>query len=45
MRIQQTDRILKEARYARHDHAMHDRVRGGLWTRVWRSLTGIFRRS
>jgi len=45
MRIQQTDQILKEARYARHDHAMHARDRGGLWTRFWRSLTGFFKRS
>lgn len=45
MRIQQTDQILKEARYSRHDHAMHVRERAGLWTRVWRSLTRIFRRS
>lgn len=44
MRIQQTDQILKEARYARRGHAdEHDRA--GLWTRVWRSLTGIFKRS
>jgi len=45
MRIQQTDQILKEARYSRHDHAMHERDRGGLWNRVWRSLTGFFKRS
>jgi hypothetical protein len=45
MRIQQTDQILKDARYARRDHGSHERNRGGLWTRVWRSLTGIFKRS
>jgi hypothetical protein len=45
MRIQQMDQILKEARYARHYHALHERERGGLWQRAWRSLTGIFKRS
>jgi hypothetical protein len=45
MRIQQTDQILKEARYARHYHALQERERGGLWQRAWRLLTGIFRRS
>jgi hypothetical protein len=44
MRIQQTDRILKEARYARRYHQLHERQRGGLWQRAWRSLTGIFKR-
>ena len=45
MRIQQTDQILKEARYARHYHELQERARGGLWQRAWRSLTVIFRRS
>ena len=45
MRIQQTDQILKEARYARHYQQLHERERGGLWQRAWRSLTGIFKRS
>jgi hypothetical protein len=44
MRIQQTDLILKEARYARHYHELQERNRG-LWQRVWRSLTGLFKRS
>ena len=45
MRIQQTDRILKDARIARHDHQLHERDRGGMLQRAWRSLTGIFKRS
>jgi hypothetical protein len=45
MRIQQTDRILKESRNARHDHEVHEHDRGGMWQRAWRSLTGIFKRS
>jgi hypothetical protein len=45
MRIQQTGRILKESRDARHNEGMHERDRGGLWQRAWRSLTGIFKRS
>jgi hypothetical protein len=45
MRIQEMDQILKEARYARHDHELHERKRGGLLQRAWRSVTGIFKRS
>jgi hypothetical protein len=45
MRIQETDRILKEAKYARHYHELHERDRGGLLQRAWRSVTGIFKRS
>jgi hypothetical protein len=44
MRIQETDQILKEARYARHSHEMHERQRGGLWQRAWRSITSLFKR-
>jgi hypothetical protein len=43
MRIQETDRILKEARYARHDRDLHQRSRGGLWQRAWRSVTALFK--
>lgn len=51
MRIQDTDRILKEARYARNTNAaqQHDE---GMVSRAWRmvsslpeKLTGMFRRS
>jgi len=45
MRIQQTDQILKEGRYARRGHGSREHDRAGLWTRLWRSLTGIFKRS
>jgi hypothetical protein len=45
MRMQQTDQILKESRYARHNQELHERDRGGFWQRAWRSLTGIFKRS
>ena len=44
MRIQQMDKILKEARYARHYHELQQERRG-LWQRAWRSLAGIFKRS
>jgi hypothetical protein len=44
MRIQQTDRILKDARIARHGQ-QHEQNRGGMWQRAWQSLTGIFKRS
>jgi hypothetical protein len=45
MRIQQTDRILKDARIARHGQPMQEPNRGGMWQRTWQSLTGIFKRS
>ncbi|MEA2325684.1 MAG: hypothetical protein QOE68_643 [Thermoanaerobaculia bacterium] len=45
MRIQQTDRILKDARVARHGQQGHEQNRGGMWQRAWQSLTGIFKRS
>jgi hypothetical protein len=45
MRIQQTDRILKEARITRHEQQSHEQSRGGMWQRAWQSLTGIFKRS
>jgi hypothetical protein len=45
MRIQQTDRILKESRDARHNQEVHEHDRGGMWQRAWRSLTHVFKRS
>ncbi len=45
MRIQETDRILKEARYARHGHELHQRSRGRLWLRAWRLVIALFKRS
>lgn len=44
MRIQQTDRILKDARIARHGQQVHEQ-KSGMWQRAWQSLTGIFKRS
>jgi hypothetical protein len=45
MRIQETNQVLKEARIARHGNDVHERDRGGLVQRAWRSLTGVFKRS
>lgn len=46
MRIQETDRILKEARYERHAAARQHEE--GVISRAWRAvstkLTGLFRR-
>jgi hypothetical protein len=47
MRIQETDRILKEARYARNAAAQsHHEESSGMMSRVWRAvstkLTGLF---
>jgi hypothetical protein len=46
MRIQETDRILKESRYARH--AAHQTEDEGFMSRTWRAistkLTGLFKR-
>lgn len=39
MRIQETDQILKEARYARKGKPQ---PKPGLFTRAWRSLLGLF---
>ncbi len=50
MRIQETDRVLKESRYSRHANAIHEHDHDGVLARVWRSitslperLTGVFR--
>ncbi len=50
MRIQETDRVLKESRYSRHASAIHGHDHEGVLTRVWRTvsslpekLTGVFR--
>jgi len=45
MRIQQTDRILKDARIARRSQQVEEPNRGGMWQRTWHSLTHIFKRS
>jgi hypothetical protein len=43
MRIQQTDKILKEARNARHNNKIHTEP-VGVMTRIWRSVTSLFGR-
>jgi hypothetical protein len=40
MRIQETDQILKESKYARKGAAPAHR---GFFARLWHSLTGLFR--
>jgi hypothetical protein len=51
MRIQETDRILKESRYARNAAAQPHHDEGGMMSRAWRAvsslpekLTGFFKR-
>ncbi len=41
MRIQETDRILKESRYARHAHAANEQEHEGLMQRVWKKLSRV----
>jgi hypothetical protein len=41
MRIQQTDRVLKESRYARHDARVHAQT--NVFARVWRAIVNLFR--
>ena len=45
MRIQETDRILKESRYARNAAQQHEEE-GGVMSRVWKAmsskLSGLF---
>lgn len=47
MRIQETDRILKESRYARHA-AASEQNEEGVMSRAWKAmsskLTGLFRK-
>jgi hypothetical protein len=47
MRIQETDRILKESRYGRHA-AQQQHEEEGLMSRAWKAvstkLTGLFRK-
>lgn len=44
MRIQETDRILKEARYARHAASQHHEEPGML-SRAWQMVQRLFSRS
>ena len=49
MRIQETDRILKESRNARHAAASQQHEEEGLMSRAWKAvstkLTGLFRKT
>lgn len=45
MRIQQTERILKESRIARNSHEQHDHEHSGnVISRAWQKLLGVFKR-
>jgi hypothetical protein len=45
MRIQQTDRILKDSRVARHGHQQHEHERSGnVIARAWRAIVGLVKR-
>jgi len=45
MRIQQTDRILKDARIARHGHEQHENEHSGnVISRTWQKIVGVFKR-
>jgi hypothetical protein len=45
MRIQETDRILKDARVARHGHnGESERGGGNVISRAWRAILGAFKR-
>jgi hypothetical protein len=50
MRIQETDRILKESRNARHAHAIHTHDQEGVMQKAWKivsslpgKITGMFK--
>lgn len=43
MRIQETDRILKESRYARHA-AAHAQPKGGVFSRALQMVAKLFRK-
>jgi hypothetical protein len=44
MRIQDTDRILKEARYARNSVAAQQTQPAGVFSRAWHAVTKLFRK-
>ena len=45
MRIQQTDRILKDARAARHSHEQHEHEHNAnILSRAWRAIVGAIKR-
>jgi hypothetical protein len=44
MRIQETDRILKESRYARNQASTEQQHPEGVMSRAWNAVTRIFRK-
>ena len=42
MRIQETDKILKEARTARHGASQHEHE--GIMSRAWRMVSSLFKK-
>jgi hypothetical protein len=42
MRIQETDKILKDSRVLRHGNH-HQNEHSGMLARVWRKITSVFR--
>jgi hypothetical protein len=45
MRIQQTDRILKDSRNARHSHEQHENEHSGnAIARAWRAIVSAIKR-
>jgi hypothetical protein len=45
MRIQETDRILKDSRIARHGHERHDHEHSSnVISRAWQKIVGVFKR-
>jgi len=45
MRIQETDRILKESRIARNAAASEQHHHHGVMSRAWHAVTKLFRKS
>jgi hypothetical protein len=45
MRIQETDRILKEARMARNSAAAQEQHHEGVVSRAWHAVTKLFRKN
>ena len=42
MRIQETDRILKESRYARHAAGQQEQQNPNVFSKVWRMVSSLF---
>jgi hypothetical protein len=44
MRIQETDRILKESRDSRRTRSTHEEEHGNVVSRAWHAVTKVFKR-